>query len=457
MGGLLSVSGTGNNYILGNVGIGNSSPSQTLSIQGSGATDIFNVASSSGTSDMIIKSNGNVGIGTTSPAQKLQVGSNSAGGNVLIANGWLCVGAGASSGNGSCASASASTTAAGTIFANNLSIVQGDYAERYPSLDSGIQPGMLVAADAQNSGYVIRATSTVAAMGVVSTAPGIVIGDTGTNASSTTYAVALSGRVPVRVTNENGNIKIGDYITVSAQFEGYGMKATVTGQVLGRALENFTSSTTGDSDVILVFVQPTYYQPQVANLVQNASNTGDSGVQAWLSGLANLNMTNASVFGDIAVTGSLAVQNDLHVGGIIYAATLNVDTVNAKKLCLGQTCVTEDQLKDLLKLLNQQNGIVAGVSSPTPTTVVTPPAADPTATNPAPVEATPPAVDPSVPPTPVVPDAVAPPAVDNPPVVTPPAVDPATTVSAPPATPAPVTIPAPTVSDAATPPPATGN
>jgi hypothetical protein len=65
-------------------------------------------------------------------------------------------------------------------------------------------------------------------------------------------------------------------------------------------------------------------------------------------------MTNASVFGDIAVQGSLAVQNDLHVGGIIYAATLNVDTINAKKLCLGQTCVNEDQLKDLLKLLDAQ-------------------------------------------------------------------------------------------------------
>ena len=399
---------------------------------------------------MVIQQNGNVGIGTTTVPQKLTI----AGGNVLISNGWLCVGAGNSSGNGSCTTAS--TTAAGTIYANSISIVQGDYAERYPSKDANILPGMLVTTDGQNSGYVIRATSTTAAMGVVSTAPGIVIGDTGSAASSTTYAIALSGRVPVKVSNENGNIKIGDYITVSAQLVGYGMKATVAGQVLGRALENFTSSAVGDSGVILVFVQPTYYQPQVANLVQNASNTGDSGVQAWLSGLANLNMTEASVFGDIAVTGSLAVQNDLHVGGIIYAATLNVDTINAKKLCLGQTCVTENQLKDLLKLLNRQNGIVAGASSPTPATVTNPPATDPTATNPVPVEATPPTVDPSAPPTPAVPDvtaapitpAVTPPAATDP---APPTTDPTPTISPPAAA------PAPTVSDAVTPPATTGN
>ncbi len=33
---------------------------------------------------------------------------------------------------------------------------------------------------------------------------------------------------------------------------------------------------------------------------------------------------------------SVAVQNDLRVGGIIYAATLNVDTINAKLVKLLQ-------------------------------------------------------------------------------------------------------------------------
>ena len=128
-GGVLSVNGTGNSYIQGNVGIGNSSPSQTLSIQGSGATDIFNVASSSGTSDMIIKSNGNVGIGTTTPDSKLDINgfvrfesasstkvTASIGGGALLA--------------GACASATTSVdsalTVANTVFDTTPQTYPGD-------------------------------------------------------------------------------------------------------------------------------------------------------------------------------------------------------------------------------------------------------------------------------------------------------------------------------------------
>jgi hypothetical protein len=39
--------------------------------------------------------------------------------------------------------------------------------------------------------------------------------------------------------------------------------------------------------------------------------------------------------------------------GIIYAATLNVDTVNAKKLCLDDVCITKEELKRLLEMSNQ--------------------------------------------------------------------------------------------------------
>jgi hypothetical protein len=57
------------------VGIGSSSPAALLAIQGTSgsATDLLNIASSTGASLFAVKSTGNVGIGTSSPAQKLSV------------------------------------------------------------------------------------------------------------------------------------------------------------------------------------------------------------------------------------------------------------------------------------------------------------------------------------------------------------------------------------------------
>jgi hypothetical protein len=345
----------------------------------------------------------------------LSVGSVANPGNAKIANGWLCV-----DNNDSCTMGS---PAAGGIYSVTAATTGADVAENYPTTDASLEVGDVVAADTGFPVYVSKATSTSPILGIVSTKPGVLLNGYKAKefANATTVPVALAGRVPVNVSNENGPINIGDYLAPSKTLPGYVMKATRAGFVLGRALESFTASSTSATPnlgSVLIFIQPTQYVPKVADLLQNGANSDD---QAWLQSLADLNMTNASVFGDIAVQGSLAVQNDLHVGGIIYAATLNVDTINAKKLCLGQTCVTEDQLKNLLKLLNQQNGIVAGASSPTPTTIVTPPTTDPAATNPAPTDPAATAADPTTPSAPAAPDIItapAAPAADVPPAAT---------------------------------------
>ena len=55
------------------------------------------------------------------------------------------------------------------------------------------------------------------------------------------YPVALIGRVPTKVTGENGPIKIGDLIVTSSK-PGYGMRCDdydrCKGAVVGKALEN---------------------------------------------------------------------------------------------------------------------------------------------------------------------------------------------------------------------------
>ncbi|MGD0578111.1 MAG: tail fiber domain-containing protein [Bryobacteraceae bacterium] len=76
----------GSSYLLGGrVGIGTITPNSLLSVQASSsyASDLFDVATSTGTSYFHITSAGNVGIGTTSPQYLLQVGSASVASNIV--------------------------------------------------------------------------------------------------------------------------------------------------------------------------------------------------------------------------------------------------------------------------------------------------------------------------------------------------------------------------------------
>src|SRR3990167_6820897 len=92
--------------------------------------------------------------------------------------------------------------------------------------------------------------------------------------------IALSGRVPVKVTTENGEIKRGDYLT-SSSTTGFAMKATKPGIVIGRALEDYAGpgssgeacqakwqkeynplpSDTGPCQKILAFVNVSFADP----------------------------------------------------------------------------------------------------------------------------------------------------------------------------------------------------
>lgn len=189
-----------------------------------------------------------------------------------------------------------------------------DYAEMYP-VDSGIEAGELVAVGTEMvntydalangdgvdwnkvKGQITRLKRTTGAyqknvIGIVS--------DNYADFSSTGYnikpqdnpkSVALKGRVLVKVTNENGPIKAGDYITSSGEINGYGTKATRSGQVVGQALAdiNFEDSNTG---VVMVFVQ-TGFQSIGNTIVLDAPSSTGIDLQ---NGGANLTGNTASTF-----------------------------------------------------------------------------------------------------------------------------------------------------------------
>ncbi len=136
-----------------------------------------------------------------------------------------------------------------------------DLAETYPTNDSSLEPGEVVSIDENNQGYVHRSNASYekGLMGVISGNPGFLLSGPQNGSSR---AVALVGRVGVRISLENGDIKAGDPLTSAAK-PGYAMKATRPGMIIGHALGNFTSSTaqtaTTTNPTVLMVVQPGYF------------------------------------------------------------------------------------------------------------------------------------------------------------------------------------------------------
>jgi hypothetical protein len=142
--------------------------------------------------------------------------------------------------------------------------------------------------------------------------------------------IALNGRVKVKVTNENGVIRPGDYLTSSKDFPGYAMRATEAGLVIGKALEGFD----GGSQMIMMFVDVHEYTPTLSELLQgNNTNYQD---------LVDLNLTDAKVYGKLIVTDTLYVAT-------LIVKDLKADRVETKQLCIEDLCINKDQFNALLE------------------------------------------------------------------------------------------------------------
>lgn len=89
-------------------------------------------------------------------------------------------------------------------------------------------------------------------IGIVSTNPGLIIGVS--DPKKELVPLALVGRVPCKVTNMNGQIKRGDLLTTSS-IPGYAMKATTSGPIIGKALQNFNEK----KGKILIFANTSWY------------------------------------------------------------------------------------------------------------------------------------------------------------------------------------------------------
>ena len=261
--------GTINTYGLAISGTGTTGGTSTL-------TGLDVVVSGADTNIAANFSGGSVAIGTPGgQVTSTQIPS----GSFVVDNGALCV----DDGGNHCDDALRS---AGTIYARTNSVTGVDLAENFPVEEgSDIQPGEIVMIDSKRAPlcahwensphgpptctetklgtvpFVTRSTHEVSlrkrVIGVVSTEPGYVLGGYGQSGliQYKKVPVALAGRIPLKISLENGPVEIGDRIVPSST-PGVGMKAS-DGEVLpvAIALESYDEERAKTEDRILVLVK----------------------------------------------------------------------------------------------------------------------------------------------------------------------------------------------------------
>jgi hypothetical protein len=118
-----------------------------------------------------------------------------------------------------------------------------DYSEFFKTSDQSLGVGEVVALDPENASGVRRARPSDAAstVGIVSIA-GMRYNDNrkGNRGDDPNYAnIGMIGQVPVLITTENGDIKPGDALTLSAKYRGRAVKATGPCRIIGYATTHF--------------------------------------------------------------------------------------------------------------------------------------------------------------------------------------------------------------------------
>jgi hypothetical protein len=122
-----------------------------------------------------------------------------------------------------------------------------------------LEPGDVVEIDPTQPGYfrLARTSNSTLVAGVISSNPAILMGVQGISVEGDEPeddrpALALVGRVRVKVSTENGPITVGDLLTTSST-PGHAMKATEPklGTILGKALDELESDT-GMIDVLVM-------------------------------------------------------------------------------------------------------------------------------------------------------------------------------------------------------------
>jgi len=163
-----------------------------------------------------------------------------------------------------------------------------DFAEMFPS-DESLESGDVVVVDPSGSQKVKRSTQPGegALIGIVSTQPGFLGGEHTTS----TYPIALAGRVPTKVSTENGTISAGDPLSASSQ-PGVAMKAVLGTPTVGMALESYDLPVVGS---IIAYVNVGAQGNSASPASGGSTAAEQSGFARIISGATSVHVSFTSI------------------------------------------------------------------------------------------------------------------------------------------------------------------
>ena len=255
-----------------------------------------------------------------------------------------------------CSSAAGGPTQSDTATSVNVSLVElgADLAENYYTKDDTMGPGDVVSIDSSLPAGVKKSTRAYdsTTIGVVSTNPGKTLDDAIGLGKGRAVPIALAGRIPVKVSSENGRVKAGDYLTPSSK-PGIAMKATKAGQIIGQALENF-SYLDNDIGLVMTFVKTSYFTGEsVISQLPGLSITQGAGENA----LSNLNQADQILSQLLSNKASLVKENlseiftDRLVAGLeIITPKVTTEEIDVSKLMARDATISGTLTVDVLRV-----------------------------------------------------------------------------------------------------------
>jgi hypothetical protein len=260
-----------------------------------------------------------------------------------------------------------------------------DLAEIYGTKETDLVAGDVVCLDPELRAGVKKCSSKYdrTAMGIITTSPGLVIGDV-EETDVRAAPVVLSGRTPIRVSSENGDIEAGDLLTASST-PGVAMRATKAGQIVGQAMAPFRGTGVG---MTMAFVKTNFSNgSSVSQLFKSADSVvGDEKTASGVELLSMLSESKDSIAMDnslseiftdrliagLEVVSPSVVTNDLAVDKISSSNTESIEinsdviingTLTVDKIMANQIEGLEVLTDKISKLSSSESDqTVAGVS-----------------------------------------------------------------------------------------------
>jgi hypothetical protein len=250
--------GLGDTGIFGQVGIGTASPSYLLDVyKPTGwavrvgtygenyrfSGNAMGAYQSGNPANLLLNPDGgNVGIGTSNATARLTVEAGS--GDLIAAYN--------SSNRVFVVKNTGEVRADGAYYGASFNTVSGaaDVAERI-NTSEWVEPGNVVEIDPEHPGFFRKSFSpySTKVAGIISTSPGVILGNNFDEATDdwedNRPVLAVTGRVPCKVSAENGPIQIGDLLVASST-SGVAMKGNperAIGAVVGKAMEPLEDGT----------------------------------------------------------------------------------------------------------------------------------------------------------------------------------------------------------------------